>query len=413
MVLALAACGMRLVAKSWRAPSTLTLGVWSVYILLPLALAPEYKVSGLAVWTVLILAGAIAIGASLGEGLATHKQTHGVAAISANRMLSASLTFTLLALAGTIHFAFVELRTYGLDFSAAGLLLLGRLVAVDRYYGTQQPFLVRLLVLWVFPAALLGGMSYFVAKTRIKRILSLAWLAPAVLYSVFNAARANTLIAVILAASGYLSMSIHRGGFRVTSRKAILIGAAFLVVTLSFFFAVEAVRANQADSELANPVDLARLKSTILGYLPVFSHWTDDAENAFGSHPAMGAYTFSGVFDAAGLRTREVGVYSEFVTLDADQSNNLYTAFRGVIEDFSLPGALAFLLLVGFFSGYAYRNCALGRLSWAPWLALFYAFLLWSPVVSVLIYNGPILAAVSSCIVLVINKSRSAVPSQV
>src|SRR5439155_10471905 len=95
---------------------------------------------------------------------------------------------------------------YGLDGSLSGLLAIGHLVSVERYAGEQTPFLVRVLVTWTFPAALLGGMSFAIASSRRARILSFMPLLPALAFSLVQAAKANTLIAIVLGVSGYLAM---------------------------------------------------------------------------------------------------------------------------------------------------------------------------------------------------------------
>lgn len=406
-VLALAASGARFLSKTWAAPSAFVLGFWSVLMVAPLVLAPEYKVSGLAAWVIVVMAGGIAVGAMMGEGTPS-KPLRRDQAPPVKRILLASVIFTGAGLVGTVYFAFEELKAHSLDVSGAGLFLVGRLVALGRYdLGEQQPLLVRVLVLWVFPAALLGGMSYVFTKTRRQRILCLAWVAPALLYSLVNATRANTLIAIILGVSGYLSMrAMQSGKARVAPRKLLLSAFVALAVAVSFFFGIEAVRSNRADVALVDPIEWPRLKGTVLGYLPVFSHWIDNADNSEVMHGSMGEHTFGGLFDAVGLHRREVGLYTEFVALDAEQDNNIYTAFRGVIDDFSLIGALVFLLLTGFWGGFAYRRCRSNFLAWAPWMALFYAFVLWSPIVSLLNYNGPLVAAVSAGVLLSTNRPQ-------
>jgi len=53
---------------------------------------------------------------------------------------------------------------------------------------------------------------------------------------------------------------------------------------------------------------------------------------------------------------------------------NIYTLFRGLIQDFTLPGALIVLWIVGVIAGYAYNQTARGHLTWMPILIAFYAF---------------------------------------
>src|SRR5437879_13739442 len=67
-VLVLLALAARLLSRSWLAPSAFAPAVWSVYVTLPLVLAPEYEASASAVWLIVLLVFSIQLGAFCGEG---------------------------------------------------------------------------------------------------------------------------------------------------------------------------------------------------------------------------------------------------------------------------------------------------------------------------------------------------------
>jgi oligosaccharide repeat unit polymerase len=128
-------------------------------------------------------------------------------------------------------------------------------------------------------------------------------------------------------------------------------------------------------------------------YLGVFSAWFQANALSTTFHPALGQYTFAGVFELLHIHTRVAGVYTEQVTIGGS-TYNIYTAFRGLIEDFTVPGALVFLALVGFGAQMAYQRVRPGNLPYAGLLAAFYAATLWSFVVDIFIYNSIVLAFV-------------------
>lgn len=423
IALLIAACVARVISKSWFAPSAFSLGIWAVYIIVPLLLAPEYQVSGFATWTLVVLVGAISLGAMLGEGdlpdarvapapLAVRQRAKPralspggsqdtaeggcapkVRMLPVEGLFRASLVFAAIGLVGAVYYAVVSLRETGMDPSLAAVLLLGQtLYGVYEAGNQQQPLLVRALAIAVFPGAILGGMSYLFAKTRTRKILCFAALVPALLFSLLNATRANTLMAIVLGLSGYLSMRISATTRRLIYKKTLLIGAASVAIASLFFFAVNAVREHKEDSDLAIAIEWPRIKAAGLGYLADFSYWIDHPDDRSFNQLTFGAYTFGGVFDALGAKERESGVYRDFVRLDAEQDNNIFTAFRGAIQDFSLTGAAAVFLLFGFVSGYAYRECSLGNSRWLALLAALYAFLIWSPLGSIFVYNGSLVA---------------------
>jgi hypothetical protein len=85
------------------------------------------------------------------------------------------------------------------------------------------------------------------------------------------------------------------------------------------------------------------------------------------------------------------GLYTDQVQIDG-AGYNIYTAFRGFIEDFTVPGALVFLALVGFGAEVVYQRVRSGNLRFAGLLTAFYAATLWSFVVDLFIYNTIVLA---------------------
>ncbi len=413
----LLAGGARLLSRSWLSPGPFALSIWSFYLLVPLALAPEFRVPAIGVWLILALVLCIAIGADLGIGKDAAAQVRQPGEFADSRkMLRLCLFLNSVGLLGGLYWAGKALKDYNLDLSLPGVLALGHFLSVERYTGGQPPLVVRVLIIWVFPAALLGGMSYAAVTKRRDRLLCLLPLVPAMLLSVIQATKANTLIAIALGLGGYLAMktSLTRGAYRPINRKAFLALAAAVAVAVLFFPVVDAIRGHdQREEEIQVEADWGRVKFSTIGYLAVFGHWAKRAEGLGASRLSWGAYSFGGLLEATGLHARQLGVYTESVIFEGEDSN-IYTAFRGLIEDFSLPGAMAVCLGIGLLSGLAYRQLLVGDEKWILGLAAFYVFLLWSPIVSVFQYNGPVLAFLVGMLAFrkFASKFRSEIPPQ-
>jgi hypothetical protein len=88
------------------------------------------------------------------------------------------------------------------------------------------------------------------------------------------------------------------------------------------------------------------------------------------------------------------------VTLPGGEETNIYTALRGLIQDFTLGGAVVLTFLVSFVSGILLASPS--RRTWTSILfgAWYYAFILGSPLTSVFTYNGLVLAWLVAAIVL-------------
>jgi len=131
---------------------------------------------------------------------------------------------------------------------------------------------------------------------------------------------------------------------------------------------------------------------SLLGTPAVFSQWLE-REWLNGGELGWGAYDFAGVFDFLNLAQRAQGIYMEGIYVGTGEwSTNIYTVFRSLIDDFSLPGAIVILLVMGMAAGFAYRKVLAGACFWLAPLSFFYAFASWSGVGSIFNYNSLVLA---------------------
>lgn len=382
ILLACVALCARYLSKSWLAPSAFFAGIWSAFIVLPLIV---YGAKPAGVWVLFALVSTMSVGAMLAERVPPKESVP--VAFPADRAFRWILIFSAVAMIGTVYFAFTELREFGVEQSLASLLLVGRM---HRLTVENPPALVRILVTWAFPAAVLAGMAFPFTQTRKRKLLCFVPLIPAISFSILNAFRANTLILIVLGLSSYAATRVALQ--RKPTKKFLLRATAALILVSGFVYAIELVRANQADSEIA-AIEMSRLRSLVAGHLPVFSYWIDHRDTYLAHPPALGVYTFGGLADVIGGTKRKSGVFQEFLEVEEDMDSNVYTAFRGAIEDFTLPGAISFFGLFGLSAGFAYSQILAGRTTWIPYLAFCFAFVIWSPVISLLNYNGPLLGA--------------------
>ncbi|MGH9680106.1 MAG: hypothetical protein ACRD4Y_09155, partial [Candidatus Acidiferrales bacterium] len=91
----------------------------------------------------------------------------------------------------------------------------------------------------------------------------------------------------------------------------------------------------------------------------------------------------------------------------------VYTAFRWLIEDFSFPGAVILCAGLGALGGYGYGQLRKGRLRWAIGVSAFYAFVGWSPLGSLFVYNGLILAWCIAALLLTARTGKTISPHSI
>ena len=147
-----------------------------------------------------------------------------------------------------------------------------------------------------------------------------------------------------------------------------------------------------ADSNVFLLSFLDRLKNAILGTTAAFSVWLKTYQPMDISY---GLYTFAGPADLFGLRDRPLGFYTDFVALPHGYTN-IYTVFRGLIHDFTIPGTLFLGILVGYTATVSFIKCISGQIVFLLPLSLFYAFTLFSFLISIFSSNSTVAAWVIS-----------------
>ena len=385
----------RLWRGTWLAPSAFLGLIWAPYLALGL-LTIERHVSTYGFAILLLLVTAIQTGAFLMEGFGP--VTRSGLTIHDSLVRRPALVFTVLAFSAIIYLVWVSAALFDLDFSLMSVLHMGGFWTLQRYSGVPEPLPYRIMIIWLHPAALLGGMA-FPLKGRRNQVVALLSLLPALLCSILTGARAVFLVGFACWLGGYLA-SMQLQGRRQLFRWKVLVSVALTVVILLLLFvATDAVRITSNPEEFVLQSDNAHIQDYMFGSAAAFDYWADHM-NA-GPY-RFGALTFSGLYGMLGISPRVLGMYQEEISVIPGYYTNVFTVFRGFIEDFSLPGAVVLCLMIGIISGYAFSVA--GRRSLVL-LSGFYAFALFTPLYSLFDLNGTIFAWIVVCVILSLFRS--------
>ena len=378
---------------SWYAPAAFFAAFWVVFGGLPLIASPV----GVTPVGMLFLAAACAA-VLAGAWLAARWRP-----LPAGRVPLASLDVPLLgwfiAACTALGFVVVLLILYSVETSSSALRIVSfhaivdtiHKLAVARNGGTwQEPAAARVLTTTLYLGPMLSGVMFAIRTSGWSRWLSLFVFAPSVMVTVILTTKSSILLPLEFGASAYLATSIATGKApALTWRRAAALAGLVAVIAVGFVLVQMARYAGWAQGSASAVV--RSLWESVFPYLGVFSVWLQNSGASASLHPTLGQYTFAGFFDLLHIHTRVAGLYTDQFNINGSQYN-VYTAFRGLVEDFTIPGALVFLALVGFGAQLAYRRVRSGDLGFAGLLAAFYAATLWSFVVDVFIYNTVVLA---------------------
>ncbi len=405
--LLLLACAARLLCFSWLAPSAFTALIWCAFVWVSM-LATDYPIYASAIWVIVLFVLALQLGAFIGESVVGRRPSKIIrydAAEASNiaahsKTLQFSVVFAIVALVGAVYFVFWSFWRFDLPTSPISLLGLGHLWSVQRYeYGELEPWPVRLTIMWVYPAALLGGIASAASKSGRTKLWTLSSFLPALLVGFVVAARAGVLMSLICWFSGYFGVKHWQsnGTYPLFRRRFVLLFGVLGLAAVVLFLLVDVTRQSENGQVSEFTPDLQRLLKYSFGSLAAFSSWFHQYR---ADRATFGAYTFGGIFDLLGVQHREIGLYGGLVTLPGGEETNIYTALRGLVEDFTLAGAVSLAFVVSFVSGML-LSCPSRRI-WTPILFAsgYYAFILCSPLTSVFTYNGLVLAWLVAAIIL-------------
>jgi oligosaccharide repeat unit polymerase len=381
----------RRLGGSWYAPAAFFAAFWCVFGGLPLIAGPiDVAPAGM-----LFLAGAC--GAVLLGAWVTQRRLAASTAVAAP-LPEPPLLGWLIAACTVLGVAVVVLILASIDvpaaqrgFSFSSITATIHQLAIARNAGTwQEPAVARVLTAATYLGAMLSGVMIGVRPHGSARWLSLAAFLPSVTITIILTTKSSLLLPLALGASAYLATTVAAGRTPTLTLKRALVAAGLFAILAAAFVVIQMVRyAGWSQGRFGSVVQL--LWSDSFPYMGVFSSWLQGNAVSTSLHPSFGQYTFAGVFDLLHIHTRVAGLYTEQVQIDG-AGYNIYTAFRGLIEDFTVPGALIFLALAGSGAQVAYQRVRAGKLRYAGLLAAFYAATLWSFVVDVFVYNTIVLA---------------------
>lgn len=303
-------------------------------------------------------------------------------------------TFVLFFMLGIVYIGILSnhASTVFKISNVSQVLVLANQNAISRYDSTLNISIVyKISTIFSFLCALLLGTFTAVKKNTLSKLLTVAFFSILFLDSILMAARAGLLLQLSAFLSSYLLakyVTNEKGFYRVSPSKVFfLIG--FFSVIYAFFVIVQVARGGKDD------FDIFSISSHVLtwfvGYLSAFDIWIKDY---YDFDHSFGLRTFSGLADALNISQRSGGVYAPVEVKDG-RVTNVYTAYRGLIEDFSLPLSIVIMAILGVIISKGINELILTRKSfYYSIVVMVIYFILWSFVINPYIYNTVLLAMV-------------------
>jgi oligosaccharide repeat unit polymerase len=273
-----------------------------------------------------------------------------------------------------------------------------------------------LSVVCVYLGVIVGGLLYSTVPTKKERwlVLILSFL-PSMLLAVAQSSKGSLFLSVVFFFAGILVHRASTGTLRLFEKgaiKSLTLYAAILVPITTISIVSRGLAAVEDTSELANRI-LNYYSLYAFGHIYAFSDWFAfligrHSELSYNQEGATyGFYTFAPLFRLIGSHKElPLGTYDDFYSFGESLPTNIFTMFRGLIQDFGFIGCLLFMLATGVLLHWAFRTMLRNRRP-AFTVAVFVfmmGYFYQSALISMLIWNSIYVTFVLVWLVLEMNK---------
>ena len=389
-LIAWAVC-LRLLVGTWLHPAAFFALWWCFAGILPLILAPREPVAPNAMLWVIAASIAVSMGAIAGNfGFKTRVNPNPAPATDRELFVFGMIVVVSTVFGVASNVAFVA----GSNVAFADLFDIQTLIITSNQFYAQRfgdlppppPRLSQALLPFVYLAPLAGGILFVLRRERRWKLIALLTFIPALGVTILQTTKAAVLFAMSLWLSAYFATRLRQGKLAVFTKTHVLAAGGLGLFVLALFFATSFARLASTDAALLNIV-VAKLVSSAFGHMSVFSQWLTDYWNQPFS-PSLGTATFAGPLELLGYSRRIPGVFEQVIDLVLGEMSNIYTGFRPLIQDFTIPGALTILAMLGFVGGAGFRMVAAGKWSGIALLLFAYLTIMWTPITWLWFYNS-------------------------
>ncbi|MEX0691031.1 MAG: O-antigen polymerase [Gemmatimonadales bacterium] len=372
---------------SWAAPGSIFALSWFLYALLATAFVIDPAPHGLAaLW---IAAGSVAVvvgGWSLPRVPSVGRPRPSLTLAQFPLLRFVTL---LLVLAGVVEILYLFTRAGFSPTRIISFVVIAQLSAQNRaqfgYGDMEQGIAERVLLLCLYSGPLFGGLLFRVGGHRRDRVLGLVALINVVFVATLYGSRMGVLFGGSFWLSSYLAATVWGGRIGTVAGRRLLFRLGILGAIVLFGLSLLAMIVRYAETSSAGrPIML--LVSDPFGFIAAFGIWLQ--EEGLRTQQFLGGYrTFVRFFQFFGVPAE----WPPEIDVGFNRSN-IYTVFRGLIEDFGTVGAMVWLGGFGAIARLAFRGVIAGR-RWAmPILVGVYAFILIGFSFSMFAYTIPSVA---------------------
>lgn len=310
-----------------------------------------------------------------------------------NSAISKFILFSTISLGMLVPILNMKLNGFSLSYFSNfdAFLDMNNQMAVNRYSGIHKTStLLQILMIFAYFAPIVGGYHFASSKDTKNKLIGIMGLIPTLCDLLVQNTKSELLSSILLflsasfVANVYLNKKIY---FKIKNIIMILVSgsAVFTLLILTMLFRLGEVTPDKFQ------VILNKFLVYAFGNIPTFDDWIVKYQES-GNY-GFGKNTFIGIFNFLGFSDRIQGVYSEYILVEGFPAN-IYTAFRGMIQDFGIIGSVICFAVLMISVSFAYHSLIRRiNVNMASFILLNgYFFILYSFIISSWSYISYILA---------------------
>lgn len=206
-------------------------------------------------------------------------------------------------------------------------------------------------------ALTIGGLLFSYAKSKKERwIILIAAFFPSLFLVVTQSAKGSLFLSIVLFWAGTLVNRIFRNErslFRKGSLKFIIITFIIIIPVIAISFLSRGI-SDPADSDFIIDKLRSSFASYSFGHIYAFSDWFSfyigkpSILNYTNEETTYGFYTFMAIFKTLGSsKTIPLGVFDDYYSYKELVTTNIFSMYRGLVQDFGIIGTFIFMYLQG------------------------------------------------------------------
>lgn len=270
------------------------------------------------------------------------------------------VVYVLLGLLYSVKNLFVHGFSLSSFLSLSEMAEMNNSIAVDRYGGggnNSHGVVDSILLTFVYLAPVVAGALLPYLHNRKEKLLIWTSFFPALLILLSENTKSVFIAVIIFFACAYLTSSIKLNGeLRIEPAKVFAVCVLAISVIILLMFSMM-LRIGSLDSATLHIV-LLKFGNYAFGHVAAFDYWLPS--NWFPSNLGLGYYSLIGVSRFIFSGTRVQGIYLDYYRGE-ELATNVYTYFRGLVQDFGAVWTLIVIAVLFAIAGYSYCSEKTGR----------------------------------------------------